>query len=235
MDRSAKAQGPAHAQNERIQQATAPRGRGGRLATLVSLLALGFSAFTTYDSVLKRPRIELYVPPVIHYARDFGGEIEVLALPVTIANEGAQSGTVLSIAGILEDVKSGARKEFYSAYLGEFPADSGAVKKPFAPLTIQGKSAVSSTILLYPQPGGPRHVIEDVGEFRVSLALSTAPGAPGRLEQIIAGGVQPVSIVYEVLGIAWQALDQRRQTLPMFQKGFRPPLPPADASAPAAK
>ena len=102
-------------------------GRGSRLATIVSAFAFAFSGVSFYETVLKRPALAMYVPPVMHYARDSGGDIEVFSLPVTIANDGARTGTVLSLELEVDNLAEGAEpktKRYYSAYLGEHPADT---------------------------------------------------------------------------------------------------------------
>ena len=42
---------------------------------------------------MKTADLEVYVPPVIHYARDQGGDVEQFAIPLTIVNSGARTGT----------------------------------------------------------------------------------------------------------------------------------------------
>jgi hypothetical protein len=95
---------------------------GGLLATLLSAVALGFSGFTYYDSSLKTADLTVYVPPMIHYGRD--GEADVFNIPITIANEGARTGTVLTME-LDENLKPNAEKKtakFHSAFLGDYPA-----------------------------------------------------------------------------------------------------------------
>ena len=65
-----------------------------RLTTLVSILALVFSSFSFYETVLKQASLRIYQPPLIHMFRQ--GFRDVLAIPITISNDGARRGTVLS-------------------------------------------------------------------------------------------------------------------------------------------
>src|SRR5262245_26770520 len=82
-------------------------GHGGRLATIFSALAFAFSGFSFYVSALQGADLEVYLPPTIQYARDQGGDIELFAIPVTIANDGARSATVLSMELEVEEAGSG--------------------------------------------------------------------------------------------------------------------------------
>ncbi len=97
-------------------------GTGGRLATVLSALALAFSGLSFYESVLKTAELEVYVPPVIHYARDQGGQIELFAVPITIVNSGARTGTALTMELTVENLRPDApvkTKRYYSAFIGE--------------------------------------------------------------------------------------------------------------------
>lgn len=72
-------------------------GYGGLHATILSAVALVLSAFSLYEASFKTADIEIYVPPVIQYARDGGGDTEVFVVPITVTNAGARTGTVLSM------------------------------------------------------------------------------------------------------------------------------------------
>ena len=91
--------------------------RGNRLATLVSAFAFAFSGVSFYETVMKQPRLSIYVPPVLQYGHDDGGTLEVFAIPITISNDGARSGTVLSMELEVENLADKAdpkSKNFYS-------------------------------------------------------------------------------------------------------------------------
>ncbi len=98
--------------------------QGGRLATLISMAAFVFSGFSLYESTLKQPKLESFVPPVIHYGRDGGGDIELFAIPITVTNDGARAATVLSMERDVTD-SAGITKKYYSAYLGGQPTMAG--------------------------------------------------------------------------------------------------------------
>ena len=72
---------------------------GGRLATIISALALAFSGYSFYEAVLRAPELAIYVPPRIAYTDPDRPDspFEVFIIPVTLANDGARSGTVLSL------------------------------------------------------------------------------------------------------------------------------------------
>src|SRR5262249_1082731 len=129
-------------------------GYGGLQATILSVFALLFSAYSLYETALKTADLEVFIPPVIQYARDSGGDIELFAIPITISNEGARSGTVLSMELEATDLKSGKTKRYYSAFLGEHQVDPDATNRSFAPLSIGGHATFTDTVRFYPM-GNP--------------------------------------------------------------------------------
>src|SRR4051794_28936053 len=147
---------------------------GGVPATILSALALVLSAFSLYESSFKTADLEVYVPPVIQYARDGGGDIEVFVVPITVTNSGARTGTVLSMDLSVEDLKTKREKRYYSAYLGEHQVDPDAAGHSFAPLFIAGHGTFSDTVRFYPVGNPLPKLAEEAGDFRFTLRLITA-------------------------------------------------------------
>ncbi len=206
-------------------------GHGGWLATVFSALALGFSGFSFYESVLKVAELEVYVPPVIHYARDAGGDIELFAIPITILNDGARTGTVLSMDLAVEDLKEKKTKLYYSAYLGEHPRASETAQRAFAPASISGKATYSETVRFYPVGNPLPKLVQDAGQFRLTLKLNTArPANPDLIDRLWR--TEPAPLIFEMT-LPWisdQQLDHRRAAMAMHQPDYRP-LGSAEAPA----
>ena len=106
--------------------------RGNRLATVVSAFAFAFSGVSFYETVMKQPRLQVYVPPVLHYGQDGGGDVELFAVPVTIANDGARTGTVLSMELTALNKATKVQNRFYAAYFGDHPRTAEATPRAFA-------------------------------------------------------------------------------------------------------
>ena len=153
------------------------------IAAIVSLFALAFSAYSLWETSLKQPDLQLYASPVVHYTRE-GDDAEIFAVPITIANQGARDGAVLSLDLRVKADKGGMEKEFYSAYTvdgsyfvppGRFDRNAGSFervdrpKTPFAPISVPGRGTYSGTILFFNKgPSWPKLVTE-TGTFELTL------------------------------------------------------------------
>ncbi len=104
--------------------------RGGWFATVFSAITVGLSRVSVHVSTLQAPQLEVHAPPTIHYARDSGGETEVLAIPVTIANSGARSATVVSMELEVENLETKATKRYVQRLPGRASARCGGLQPP---------------------------------------------------------------------------------------------------------
>lgn len=203
-------------------------GHGGSwLATSISAIAFLFSGISFYMSALQQADLAVYVPPVLQYARDGGGDIDVFALPVTIANNGANTGSVLAMELLVETTKDGAEprsKTFYSAFVGEHPRDNQATNKAFAPIAVAGRATYSDTIRFYPQGNALPKVLQEAGEYRFTLRLMVAtPSEPTWLDRIVAvQAPAPLTFARTIPYISDQHLGFRRGTISMHAKDWKP-------------
>jgi len=199
-------------------------GHGGKLATVFSAAALGFSGFSFYMSALQAPDLAVYIPPTIHHARDGGGDVELFAIPITIANEGARSGTVLSVELEVKSIKDQNTKRYYSAFLGEHPRNADAPNRQFAPLSIPGRAVFTETVRFYPAGNPLPKLVDEEGEYAFTLKLNTAtPTDPSLLDRI-AGRTASEPVVFQMTlpWISEQQLGFRRATIAMHAKDWKP-------------
>ena len=170
---------------EAAEQARVAGGSGGAITAIVSAAALIFSGISLYESVLKRPNLKIYVPPVVHYAHD--KQQEVIVVPITVANTGARDGAILSMK-LNGTNAEGIGKEFYSAYFVDrdfFASGEGfnpqtrqwkknpRAKLPFAPISVSGRSNYSGTVLFYTKGKAFPKLIAEKGEFSFNLEIVT--------------------------------------------------------------
>ena len=197
--------------------------RGSWLPTVFSAVAVGMSCISVYMSTLQSAKLEVYVPPTIHYGRDAGGDTELFAIPLTIANDGARSAAVLSIELEVQNLKSNATKRYYSAFLGEHPREATTSNRQFAPLSIAGRGLFSDTVRFYPAGVQPK-LVDAEGEYVFRLQLNTAaPNEPSLLDRL-QGRTQlaPVSFQMTLPWISDQQLGSRRSTIAMHAKDWKP-------------
>ena len=197
--------------------------RGGWMPTVFSAVAVGLSCISVYMSTLQSAKLEVYVPPTIHYGRDAGGDTELFAIPLTIANDGARSAAVLSIELEVQNLKSNATKRYYSAFLGEHPREATTSNRQFAPLSIAGRGLFSDTVRFYPAGVQPK-LVDAEGEYVFRLQLNTAaPNEPSLLDRL-QGRTQlaPVSFQMTLPWISDQQLGSRRSTIAMHAKDWKP-------------
>lgn len=197
---------------------------GGLFATLLSGVALVFSGFSYYDSSMKTAELTVFVPPMIHYARD--REAEVFNIPITITNDGARTGTVLMMELDVQNLNSGAETKlakFHSAYLGDYPRDDTAVSRSFAPLSIPGHGTFTETVRFYPMDFSQPYVVDDKGDYRFTLKLVTAKlQAPDFVTRHWLADPEPLTFDLTLPGLAEQYLSQQHATQAMFSKTWQP-------------
>ena len=203
-----------------------PGGHGGRMATLVSGLALIFSGLSYYESALKQADLEVFVPPVIQYARDGGGDVELFSVPITIANSGSNTGTILALELIVTNPSEKAEpktKTYYSAFIGEHPRETTAINRAFAPISVPGRASYSETIRFYPQGNPLPRLIQEAGEFAFTLKLTIAtPSDPSWLDRLIKIGTPaPLVFTRTLPWISDQQLGFRRATASMHAKDWK--------------
>lgn len=199
----------------------------GWLATTLSALAFLFSGLSFYASALQQADLEVYVPLVHQYGRDAGGEVDVFALPVTIANNGANTGTVLAMELTVEVLKPGSDakpKKFYSAFIGEHPKISDTPSKTFAPISVPGRATYSETIRFYPQGNPLPKIVDEAGEYRFTLKVMLArPPDPGLIDRLLKPRApDALTFTRRLPYISEQHLAFRRGTISMFEANWQP-------------
>jgi hypothetical protein len=162
-----------------VHNAVAASDGSGRLAAVISAIALALSVYSLWETSLKRADLRVFVPPVIQYSAPYqNSNFEMIAIPVTIANEGAQTGTVLSMELAVTDPRSNQSKRFYSADFGRWSMErtrSGAYQ-PFAPISLAGRSSRTESVLFYTrgEQEKPDQLIRQPGPYRFVLRLDEA-------------------------------------------------------------
>ncbi len=212
---------------------------GGLLATVLSAIALLFSGVSYYESSLRAPELTVFVPPMIHYARD--GDNDVFNIPITITNDGAKSGTVLNMELLAENLRAGTERKtarFHSAFVGEWNSKDDSINRSFAPISIGGNQTFSETVRFYPMDDPLPFLVDDKGDYRLTLKLHTAERqGDGFLSKLVGSKTEPLTFALTLPFISFQHLAFRRGTIAMFNKDWKPAVsataPTASSSEPA--
>lgn len=152
---------------------------GGKFAAVLSAIALAFSAYSLWETSLKTADVRVFVPPVIQYSAPYqNSNFEVIAVPVTLANEGARTATVLSMELAVTDPRTKTTKRFYAADFGRWSMErtrSGAYE-PFAPLSLSGRTSRTEQVLFYTrgEDQKPDQMIREPGLYNFALNLDIA-------------------------------------------------------------
>lgn len=156
--------------------------RGGSwIVAAISGTALLFSGFSLWETSLKGADLQLFVPPVIYYSSPYSNSnFEMIAIPVTITNEGAQTGTAQFFDLEVTDPRTKQTKRFYSAEFGVWSMERTRARaySGFAPLSLQGRSSRTEQILFYTRGSEekPEQIIREVGSYEFKLtAVQAAP------------------------------------------------------------
>jgi hypothetical protein len=148
------------------------------LSDILGVVALVVSAFSLWQSTLKRSELTVFVAPIVRYASPYqNSNFEAFCIPLTIANEGARTGTVLSLRLTVTDPQNNQSKRFYSADFGEWSvqkAQNGEFR-PFAPLVLAGHSSHTDTVIFHPRHDETvMQIVQATGRFKFTLGLDTA-------------------------------------------------------------
>lgn len=148
--------------------------------TVVSTVALLVSGFSLYEASLRSADLAVFVAPRIEYVDPDRPEAvrEVLILPLTLANEGARSATVMSVNLEVTNPRTKQSKSFYAARLGSW---GETPIKPFAPAVLAGKGIYTQALQFEPRVGESVMRILDIepGGYTFKLTLDLAGGGAG--------------------------------------------------------
>lgn len=159
------------------------------LATIVSVIALAFSGFSFYETVLKQARLRVYQPPLIHMFRE--GYRDVFAIPITISNDGARRGTVLSFDLSVTNLDTSQSKSFQNLHFGKSPKEETRL---FNPITVPGRSSFTDVVLFHALETGA--FMKTTGGVVLPLRLTLKMNLDGSGEWL--GPAQPKALVFDM-------------------------------------
>jgi hypothetical protein len=153
--------------SKRAEARTFSKQRPLRLATVISLTALMFSGISLYETVLRQPSLAIYAAPTWEYHRGPAPSDEFIIAPITIANQGARPGAIISVEMTVSR-PAGPAKLFTSSFI----AYGDRARQLWAPSAIQGRSAFTAAVIFTTQNSGFT-LVEGNGSFDAKLRLRT--------------------------------------------------------------
>ncbi len=211
-----------------VHQGVAGR-HAGLSATLLSAFALLFSGYSFYESVVRAPSLEIYVPPRIAYTDPDRPEspFEVFVLPLTLANDGARSGTILSIDLEVTNPRTRKTKKFYSARIGPWGIQP---INAYAPISLAGRGSVSHAVQFFPREDEtiPRILDLEAGTYQFRLTLNATK--TGRGYGPFAAKTKPLRFEMQNGNLDYRNFTQIG-TMPMWAKDYKPATTTVDEAA----
>ncbi len=194
---------------------------GGIFATGISAVALAFSGLSYYESSLASADLTVYVPAMVHYARDGA---DVFNVPITISNDGAHAGTVLSMTLNVENLDPAAERKsvlFRSVFLGDYPRDDKTPLRSFAPMSVPGHGSVTETVRFYNMGEMLPMLVIDKGDFRFTLTVNVAKTG-GILDGLTHTDPKPLTFDLSLPYFSVQAVSFQNGTMGMYNKDWMP-------------
>jgi hypothetical protein len=208
-----------------IENAAAHSRGGGRITAIISAVALALSVYSLWETTLKQADLHVFVPPVLQYSAPYqNSNFEMIAIPVTLTNDGAQTGTVLSMELAVTDPRTNATKRFYSADFGRWTMErtrSGSYQ-PFAPISLVGRTSRTESVLFYTrgEEEKPDQLIRETGTYRFTLQLEQAASdSVSFLDRLWRH--RPSTLTFERELRFYDARAFNNGTLPMYAKDWR--------------
>lgn len=193
----------------------------GISATIISAVALIFSGYSFYEAVIKAPALSIFVPQQIAYTDPDNptSPFEVFILPLTITNDGARTGTVLSLELKVTNPRTGKSKQFYAAQFGSWATNP---VQPFAPISLAGRASLSKAVQFLPREGEavPRIMDLEPGDYEFEITLDMV--AAGDSYWFADSSVEPLKFSMQT-----GQMDYRRFTGSNTQRLWSPDYRPA--------
>ena len=196
------------------------------LSDVGSAAAFVVSAYSLYQTTLKRAAIKVFVSPVIRYASPYqNSNFEAFAVPVTLTNEGARSGIIVSMDLQVRASERDVIKRFYSADIGQWSIEKNRTGdfRPFAPIVLAGRTSHTEAIIFHARRDEPvMQIVDKEGAYQFMLTMQTTLeeglGFLNRLRQ-----KPPKPLLFEMVlpVLDHRAFTSGSGTLPLHHKNFQ--------------
>jgi hypothetical protein len=196
------------------------------LSDVGSAAAFVVSAYSLYQTTLKRAAIKVFVSPVIRYASPYqNSNFEAFAVPVTLTNEGARTGLIVSMDLQVRAPERDVIKRFYSADVGQWSIEKNRTGdfRPFAPIVLAGRTSHTETIIFHARRDEPvMQIVDKEGPYQFMLTMQTTlEEGFGFLNRLRQKPPKPLLFDMVLPALDHRAFTSGSGTLPLHHKNFQ--------------
>jgi hypothetical protein len=194
--------------------------------TTAAIVALVLSVYNFWQNTLQPSTLSVFVPPVISYASPFqNSNFEAFTIPITITNDGARTGTLLSMTLVVTDPTKNISKRFYSANFGRWTNDKyrNGDLEPFAPISLPARTSHTETVQFYARSDEKvMQIVQDAGRFQFALSLDAAISEDlGFVDRFLNKAAQPLTFEMVLPELDHRAFTSGAGTVMLHQKDWQ--------------
>jgi hypothetical protein len=195
------------------------------IAILTSSVAFLFSGYSFYEAVVKQPELRIYPPPLIYMYRE--AFRDVFAIPITVSNDGARRGTILSFDLEATQRETGKTMTFQNQKFGDTP---GSTARLFTPMTVAGRSSATDVVLFYAMATGS--FVQTTGSVTLPLRFALKMNVDTSGDWLAPR--QPAPVIFEMTTNYVQSHQSMEHGSPTelhdarWMAGLPPPKPKVD-------
>ena len=153
------------------------------VAIVISLISFVISTINVYVTNLKSPDLSMVIAPYIRQIVDDSSLNEAFFIPVTIVNQGAKPGAILSFELVLTYTPTGEQETYNAQYFTQ-EDNSELLGSFFTPLNLAGYSADGRTVCFYPRGKRDGVFFGKIGTYEFSIT-GVAANVQGRSQKRI--------------------------------------------------
>jgi len=138
------------------------------LAIIISVISFIISTVNVYVTNLKAPDLSLTVAPFVRQVVDNQSRNEAFFIPLTVTNRGAKPGSLVSFELSVNYLPTGEQQGYYGQYFAQ-ENNSELLGSFFAPINLNGYSAISRTVCFYPQGRREGNFFSRTGSYEFTV------------------------------------------------------------------
>ncbi len=155
------------------------------LAIVISIISFIISTVNVYVTNLKAPDLSMIVAPYMRQVVDDISLNEAFFIPLTVVNQGAKPGSVLSFELVATYLETGEQATYYAQYFSN-TNNPELLGRFFTPINVAGYSTDGQTLCFYPLGEREGNFFARTGTYAFSItgiAANVKGQSRGRMVQ----------------------------------------------------